>query len=78
MKGASVHSYAAGQGRPRGDKNGGEEDVRDPLCMRVSAARAEVAPANRVFYTGTCPPKDKTGEIIHTIFTTSLIVFQFC
>lgn len=78
MKGASVHSYTAGQGRPHGDENGGEEDVRGPLCIRVSAAQAEVAPSNPVFYTGTCPQNDKNGEIICIIFTTSLIVFWFC
>lgn len=77
MKGASVHSYAAGQGQPRGDENGGEEDVRDPLCIHVSAAQAEVALSNPVFYTGTCPQKEKNGEIICRIFTTSLLLWYF-
>lgn len=80
MKGASVHSYAAGQGRPRGDENGGEEDVRDPLCIRASAAPAEVAPADPAFYTGACPQKEKNGEIIRIIFMTPrlLLYFGFC
>lgn len=72
MKGTSVHSYTAGQGQPHGDENGAEEDVRDPLCTRVSAAQAETTPADAVFYTGTCPQKDKNGEIICIIFMTSL------
>lgn len=65
MKDASVHSYVAGQGWPRRDKNGGEEDVRDPLCIHVSAARAEVALANPVFYTCTNLQQNKNGEINH-------------
>lgn len=77
MKGTSVHSYAAGQGQPRGDKNGAEEDVRDPLCTHVSAAQAEVTPADPVFYTGTCPQKDKNGEIICIIFMTSLDLLYY-
>jgi len=77
MKGASVHSYAAGQGQTRRDENGGEEDVRDPLWIRVSAARAEVAPADPVFYTGTCPQKDKTRQIVYIIFMTPLLLLYF-
>lgn len=77
MKGASVHSYTAGQGRPRGDENGGEEDVRDPLCIRVSAAPAEVTPADPVFYTGMCPQIDKNGEIICVIFTIPCLLLYF-
>lgn len=77
MKGTSVHSYTAGQGQPHRDKNGAEEDVRDPLCTHVSAAQAEVTPADPVFYTGTCPQKDKNGEIICIIFMTSLDLFYY-
>lgn len=71
MKGTSVHSYAAGQGQPRGDENGAE-DVRDPLCTRVSAAQVEVTPSDPIFYTSTCLQKDKNGEVICIIFMTSL------
>lgn len=77
MKGASVHSYVAGQGQPRRGENGGEEDVRDPSCIHLSAAQAEVTPSNPIFYTGTCPQRDKNGEIICIIFMTSLLLVYF-
>lgn len=72
MKGTSVHSAAAGQGQPHGDENGAEEDVRDPLLHSVSAAHADVTPADPVFYTGTCPQKNENGEIICVSFMSSL------
>lgn len=77
MKGTSVHSYAAGQGQPRGDENGAEEDVRDPLCTRVSAAHARVTPADPVFYTGTCPQENESGEIICVSFMSSLGLLHY-
>lgn len=43
----------------------------------VSAAQTEVNPADPVFYTGTCPEKDKNGEIICIIFMTSLDLLYY-
>lgn len=74
MKGTSVHSYTAGQGQPRGDKHGAEEDIRDPNAV-VSAAHAEVTPANPIFDTGACLQNNENGEIICIIFILPPLVY---
>lgn len=57
-------------------QHGGEEDVRNQLCIRVSPAQTEASLPNPLFYTDTRPPRDKSREIIYVMFLQAL--FFYC
>lgn len=69
-----IHSWTGVASR---GERGGEEDVRNQLCIRVSTAQTEAGLSNLLFYTDTCPCKDKSRKIMYVIFTTSLTISCF-
>lgn len=68
-----IHSWT---GVASWGQHGGEEDVRNQLCIRVSPAQTEASLPNPLFYTDTRPPRDKSREIIYVMFLQAL--FFYC